>query len=161
MNYPMMYGNNQYYMQDLQNMRDRIDQQMRQMQQPMQMQQTPAINQTFQLAPNQQSNTNDIEGKIVKDIEEVKNTLVLKTGVFVNSDYTNLWIKDAGGNIRTFNTTEIVELSESEKEVLELKKQKEQDNQTILYLKQELENIKNSIPKIENDTKIKTKGADK
>jgi multidrug resistance efflux pump len=158
MNYPM-YGNNQYYMQDLQNMRDRIDQQMRQIQQPMQMQQTPAINQTFQLAPNQQSNANDIEGKIVKDIEEVKNTLVLKTGVFVNSDYSTLWIKDTGGNIRTFNTSEIVELSESEKEVIELKKQKEQDNQTILYLKQELENIKKSLDN--TDIKNKTKGVDK
>jgi hypothetical protein len=120
MNYPI-YGNNQYYMQDLQQMRDRIDQQMRQIQQPMQQQPT-AINQTFQISPQNQ-NLDNLEAKIVKDIEEVKNTLVMKTGVFVNKDYSTLWIKDVTGNIRTFSTSEVIELDEKDKTIMNLQKQ--------------------------------------
>ena len=127
MNYYPNY-NNQMYMQnfqELQNMRDRIDQQMRQMQQPMQNQNTPAINQTFQITPNNQTTVNDLEGKFVKSIDDVKNTLVLKTGVFLNSDYTLAWIKDASGNIRTFELIEQVELDEKDKQIIELQRQKE------------------------------------
>ena len=159
MNYYPNY-NNQMYMQnfqELQNMRDRIDQQMRQMQQPMQNQNTPAINQTFQITPNNQTTVNDLEGKFVKSIDDVKNTLVLKTGVFLNSDYTLAWIKDASGNIRTFELIEQVELDEKDKQIIELQRQKENDNKTILSLKQEIENIKQTIS---NNTN-RGKGADK
>lgn len=120
-NYPMNNFNNQMYIQDLQNMRDRIDKQMMQMQQPMQ-QQTPAINQTFQITPNA-SNANDLEGKIAKDYEEVKNMLVMKTAVFLNSDYTTAWIKDVSGNIRTFELNEVIELDEKDKQIIALQKQ--------------------------------------
>lgn len=60
------YPNNQYYMQDLQNMRDRFDKQMQQMQQlnqnQMQQQPTPQpqIHQSFQLAPNPTNNVVDL-----------------------------------------------------------------------------------------------------
>lgn len=84
MNYPF-YGNNQMYMQDLQNMRDRIDSQMRQLQQP-NMQQTPAINQTFQLS-NPGNSANDFDGKYVTNIDEVKSTLALKNTLFVNKEW--------------------------------------------------------------------------
>ena len=122
----------------------------------MQIPNTP-ITQNFQIAPTQ-TNSSDLEGKFVKDIEEVKNTLVLKTGVFINNDYSTIWIKDATGNIRTFNTTEVIELDEKDKQIIELQKQKEMDNQTISYLQQEIENIKKSI---EVENKPKSKGADK
>ena len=99
MSYNPMFPNNQFYMQDLQNMRDKIDMQMRQLQQPMpnQNQQTPAINQTFQLSNPQQSN-NDFDGKYVTNAEDVKNTLTLKNTLFVNKEMTILWLKDAAGN---------------------------------------------------------------
>ena len=113
------------YMQDLQNMRDRIDKQMMQMQQPIQQQQTPAINQTFQITPNN-SNASDLEGKVAKDFEEVKNTLVMRTAVFLNSDYTTAWIKDVSGNIRTFELNEVIELDEKDKQILALQKQIEE-----------------------------------
>ena len=73
MAYPY-YNNNQFYMQDLQNMKDRSDNQMKQMQQfnqnQMQQQPIPQINQSFQLAPN--PNSNELESKYVNNIDEVK-----------------------------------------------------------------------------------------
>ena len=121
MAYPY-YQNNQFYMQDLQNMREKIDRQMQNIQQAQNQQpvQQP-ITQNFQLAPN--PTNNELESKYVNNIDEVKNTFVIKTGVFVNKDFTTLWVKDVTGNIRTFNTEEIIELDPKDKEILDLKKQ--------------------------------------
>lgn len=118
MAYPY-YQNNQFYMQDLQNMKDRIDRQMQQVQQmnqnQTQNQQPVPITQNFQLAPN--PNNNELESKYVNNIDEVKNTFVMKTGVFINKDFTSLWIKDVTGNIRTFKTEEVIELDPKDKEI--------------------------------------------
>jgi pyruvate/oxaloacetate carboxyltransferase len=124
MNYPMY--SNQYYLQDLQNMKDRIDNQIRQIQQTQQQQQAiPQVTQNFQIAPTQNT-VNELEAKYANSIDEVKNTFVMKLGVFVNKDFTNLWIKDVNGKIRTFNTVEIVEMDEKDKEIFNLKKQIEE-----------------------------------
>lgn len=127
MNYPM-YGNNPFYMQDLQNMRDKIDRQMQQVQQfqqnQYQAQQPAPITQNFQLAP--QTNNNDLEGKYAENFEQVKNTFVIKTGVFVNKDFSKLWIKDVSGKIRTFDTEEILEIDDKDKEIIALKEQIEE-----------------------------------
>lgn len=122
MAYPY-YPNNQFYMQnmqDLQNMREKIDRQMQQVQQMNQNQmqqqpQIPQVNQTFQLAPN--PSNNELESKYANSIDEVKNTFVMKTGVFLNKDFTSLWIKDVTGNIRTFKTEEVIELDPKDKEI--------------------------------------------
>lgn len=134
MNYPTYTNNGQYYMQSLEDMRNRIDNQIRQYQQS-QMQQQPVqqpITQNFQLAPTQ-NNTNELEAKYVNNIDEVKNTFVMKTGVFVDKDYSNLWIKDVSGKIRTFNTVEVVEMDEKDKEIYNLKKQIEEMKGMINY----------------------------
>lgn len=129
------YGNNQMYMQDLQNIRDRIDTQMRQAQQYQnQLQQTPQINQTFQLAPNQ--NLNDLDGKYATSIEEVKNTLTLKNTLFIDKENKNLWIKNADGTIRTFTLSEVIELDEKDKQIIELQKQIEELKGAVLNAKQ-------------------------
>ncbi len=122
MNYPMFGNNNQYYMQDLQNMRDRIDSQMRQMQQIQNQQQVPQpITQNFQLAPN--PTNNELESKYVNNIDEVRNTFVMKTGIFTDKNFSNIWVKDVTGKIRTFRTEEVVEMDEKDKEIYELKKE--------------------------------------
>jgi hypothetical protein len=117
-------------MNDLQNMRDRIDNQMRQLSQ---YQPTP-ITQNFQITPS----TSDLEGKYAENIDEVKNTFVTKTGVFINKDTSTLWIKDVSGNIRTFKTEEVVELDEKDKQINQLKEELER-------MKGELENAKSII----------------
>lgn len=128
MAYPY-YPNNQFYMQnmqDLQNMREKIDRQMQQMQQlnqnQMQQQPTPTnLTQNFQLAPNPINN--ELESKYANNIDEVRNTFVMKTGIFVNKDFTSMWVKTTDGNIKTFKLEEIVEIDEKDKEIVMLKKQ--------------------------------------
>lgn len=114
---------NQYYIQDLQGMKDRIENQIRQYQQQQQQPQPP-IMQNFQITP--QTNTSEIEGKYANNIDEVRNTFVIKTGLFIDREFNTLWIKDVSGRIRTFTLQEVVELDEKDKEILELKKQIEE-----------------------------------
>ena len=136
MAYPY-YQNNQYYMQnmqDLQNMKERIDKQMQQMQQFNQnqiqnQQPIPQINQSFQFAPN--PTNNELESKYVNNIDEVRNTFVMKTGVFLNKELNTLWIKNTNGDIRTFELNELVEIDPKDRE--------------ITMLKQELEKMKEMI----------------
>ena len=136
MAYPY-YQNNQYYMQnmqDLQNMREKIDRQMQQMQQlnqnQMQQQPTPTnLTQNFQLAPN--PTNNELESKYANNIDEVRNTFVMKTGVFLNKELNTLWIKNTNGDIRTFELNELVEIDPKDRE--------------ITMLKQELEKMKEMI----------------
>jgi hypothetical protein len=140
-----MYGNNQYYMQDLQQMRDRIDQQMRQMQQPMQQQPT-AINQTFQLAPNQ-TNT-ELDAKYAKDIEEVKGTLTLKNTFFADKEMKTLWVKNASGEIKTYTLAEVIEIDPKDKEIAE-------KNKEIDELKQQMEQMKLMVSMATTNTETK------
>lgn len=137
MAYPY-YANNQYYMQnmqDLQNMREKIDKQMQQIQQlnqnQMQQQpQIPQVNQTFQLAPN--PTNNELESKYVNNIDEVRNTFVMKTGVFVNKDFTSMWVKTTDGNIKTYKLNEVIQQDPKDVEInnlkLELQKMREMIN---------------------------------
>lgn len=144
------YPNNQYYMQDLQNMKDRIDNQMRQLQNQQPIQQ-PQIHQNFQLAP--QSNNNELESKYADSFEEVKNTFVMKTGIFTKKDFSIIWIKDVSGNIRTFKTEEVVELDEKDREILDLQRQ-------LNELRGEIENAKSvntdAVESIENKKSTRT-----
>ena len=132
MAYPY-YQNNQFYMQDLQNMKDRIDRQMQQVQQMNQNQMQPPvqqpITQNFQLAPN--PSNNELESKYVNNIDEVKGIFVMKTGVFLNKDLNTLWIKSTNGDIRTFELNEVIEQDPKDTEILMLKKQIEEMKEMI------------------------------
>lgn len=154
MAYPY-YQNNQYYMQDLQNMKDRIDNQMKQMQQfnqnQMQQQPIPQINQSFQLAPN--PNSNELESKYVNNIDEVKGIFVMKTGVFLDKDLNNLWIKNTNGDIRTFELNEIIETDPKDREIAMLKKQIEEMKEMIVNES----NVNNSDFNEPNESKATTK----
>ena len=136
MAYPY-YPNNQLYMQnmqDLQNMREKIDRQMQQMQQLNQMQQQPTptnLTQNFQLAPN--PSNNELESKYVNNIDEVKNTFVMKTGVFLNKELNTLWIKNTNGDIRTFELNEIIPQDPKDIEINNLKKELQKMREMINY----------------------------
>lgn len=106
--------NNQMYMQDLQGLRDRIDRQM-QMANQNQPQATP-ITQNFQLAPNQSANGI----KYVNSIDDVKKELVFADTLFVNKEYTQLWYKNASGEVKTYELKEKIELDEKDQKIAEL-----------------------------------------
>lgn len=112
-----MYGNpynSQMYMQDLQGLRDRIDRQM-QMANQNQPQTTP-ITQNFQLAPNQ----NNQGIKYVNSIEDVKKELVFADTLFVNKEYTLLWVKNASGEVKTYELREMIVKDEKDFKIEEL-----------------------------------------
>ena len=148
----MNYFNGMYGMQMQPNL-DRINRQIEdlqnlktQMQNPPQMMnnQTPAINQTFQLS-NPQNTSNDFDGIYVNNIDEVKNTLALRNTLFVNKEMSTLWFKDASGNIKTYTLTEIIELDEKDKQIIELQKQIEELKGVVLNAKSDNVNVNESI----------------
>ena len=151
MNYPIYPNNSQYYMQSLQDMRNSIDSQMRQLQNQQNQPQQPTINQSFQLAP--QTNTNELECKYANNIDEVKNTFVMKTGIFINKDFNSMWIKNTDGSIRTFKTEEIVELDDRDKEIINLKRQIQEMKEMIANES----NVDNTIINEPNENKNTTK----
>ena len=120
-----MYGNpiynSQMYQQDLQNMRDRIDRQLQQVQ-GIQNQQPTAINQTFQLSPNQ----NQYGIKYVNSTDDVKKELVFADTLFVNKEYTQLWYKNASGDVKTYELREIVQIDEKDVKIANLTAQIEE-----------------------------------
>ena len=153
-------ASNQFYMQDLQNMRDKIDRQMQQVQQMQQMQQSQMqqstqpnvpITQNFQIAPTQ--NNSDLESKYVENIDEVKSTFVMKTGIFLTKDLKTIWIKDVTGNIRTFETNEVIELDEKDVEINNLKIELENMKDLIIQQNQLLQQNQslNNNQSVENE----------
>ena len=127
---------NSFYMQDLQNMKDRIDRTMQQYQQQHPMQPVQPITQNFQIAPTQPST--ELEGKYANSIDDVKNTFVIKTGIFATRDFSTIWVKDVAGNIKTYKTEEVVELDEKDKKILEQK-------DMIASLKQQIDELKGVV----------------
>ena len=160
MAYPY-YPNNQIYMQnmqDLQNMREKIDRQMQQMQQlnqnQMQQQPTPTnLTQNFQLAPN--PNNNELESKYANNIDEVKNTFVMKTGVFVNKDFTSMWVKTTDGNIKTYELNEVIQQDPKDVEINNLKQELQRMKEMINYANES--NVDNSDYDESNESKNATK----
>ena len=115
-NYPYNYNP---YIQDLQSMRDRIDRTMQQYQQQNQnIPQQPQIHQNFQIAPVQQS---ELEAKFANNIDDVKNTFVMREGLFINRDVDTLWIKNINGDIKTYSLQEVVEIDPKDAEIENLK----------------------------------------
>ena len=118
-NNPYMNGYNPNIMQ--QNINDKIDSEIAKLQQ-MKNHNTnqPAINQTFQLAPN----SNGI--KFVNDIEDVQKEFAISETPFINKDYSTLWIKNAKGEIRIFELNEVI--PKDDKDILIEKLQLQIDN---------------------------------
>lgn len=118
------------YLNELQQMRDKIDKQIQQSQQVQQQPQSviPAsqpITQNFQLAP-QQNNNSELESRYAENIDEVKNTFVMKTAIFATRDFGTIWLKDVSGNIRTFKTEEIFEIDEKDIQIQNLQRELEE-----------------------------------
>ena len=156
MAYPY-YPNNQIYMQnmqDLQNMREKIDRQMQQVQQmnqnQMQQQPTPTnLTQNFQLAPNPVNN--ELESKYANNIDEVKNTFVMKTGVFLNKDFTSMWVKTTDGNIKTYELNEVIQQDPKDVEINNLKQEIQKMREMINYGNES--NVNNSNNDESNESK--------
>ena len=123
--YMAMAGN---YVNELQNMRDRIDSQIQQVQQQQQnmpqipLQQPTNLTQNFQLANNSIQNN----FKLVNNFDEVEKEIVLIDTYFLTHSFDNLWIKKPNGDIRTFNLLEVIKKDEKDLLIEKLQKQIEE-----------------------------------
>jgi uncharacterized protein YdcH (DUF465 family) len=129
---------NQNSIQQLEQMRDQLDariqnaqqqQQQSQQQQAIIPNQQPSVTQNFQLAPATNTNS-EVEARYAESIEEVKNTFVMKTCIFITKDCSTLWIKNVSGDIKTFKLEEIKQLDEKDIQIQQL--QDELNNMKIL-----------------------------
>ena len=103
--------NNPYYIPEP---RDRME---RQQLSPTQT--TPGnITQNFQLTSTP---TYGSAFKYANTIEDVKQELVFGDTLFMNRDFTTMWLKNPSGDIRTFDVKEVVVLDERDIEIQTLK----------------------------------------
>ena len=134
--YQNPYVNNYTPNYNQQSLSDKIDGQISQLQQMKEQmkhnQQQPAINQTFQLAPQNNGGL-----RIVNSIEDVERELAIYETPFFNKDYSTLWIKNAKGEIRTFKLKEVI--IKDEKDIL------------IENLQEQINKLSNQIKEINND----------
>lgn len=103
-----MYNNP--YMYNTQLEKERLDSQiakLQEMRNQLGQQQTPSINQTFQLAPQGGM-------RYVNSIEDVKKEIVYTDTPFFSSDLGVLWLKNAKGDIKSYELKEIVRKDEKD-----------------------------------------------
>lgn len=147
---------NQNNIQQMEQIRDQWDakiqlaqqqqqQQQNQMQQPM-TQMQPSVTQNFQLAP-QTNNNSELESRYAENIDEVKNTFVMKTAIFTTKDFSTIWIKDVSGNIKTYKTEEIVEVDQKDIEIQNLQRELAEMKSFMA------QSMKTSEPQLETKTK--------
>lgn len=75
-------------------------------------QQQPAINQTFQLAPNGHGGV-----RYVNSIEDVSKETVFVDTPFFSKDMSVLWIKNASGDIKAYEINEIIQKDEKDLQI--------------------------------------------
>lgn len=100
--------NNPYYsnynmQQSLDNINNNIAELERLKAQMQSRQNQPAINQTFQLAPSNQNSM-----RYANTIEDVQKEIVVGDTPFFSKDLSVVWIKNAKGEIKSYELTEIV-----------------------------------------------------
>ena len=100
--------NNPYYsnfnmQQNLDNINNNIAELEKLKQQIQSRQNQPAINQTFQLAP-----TNQNSMRYANTIEDVNKEMVTGDTPFFSKDLSIVWIKNAKGEVKSYELTEII-----------------------------------------------------
>lgn len=107
---------NQQYEQNLQNIMRDAQNKLNQLHNPPQPQQQVPITQNFQLTPS--SGLSGI--KYAEDVEEVKRQQVFGDTIFVNKEYSSLWLKSATGDVKSYELIEIVEKDDKDRKIDEL-----------------------------------------
>jgi len=123
-----------------QSMNDRIDNQIAQLQQmkeQMKHNQQPAINQTFQLAPQQSGM------KYANSLDDVNKEMVYVDTPFFSKDMSVVWIKNNKNEIRTYELNEIVP--------------KDAKDMQIEYLQAQIQELKGMINNDANVSNVNAK----
>jgi len=133
-----MYNNPYANIYNTQPSLDRINEQINQLENMKKQMQnnTPAINQTFQLAP-----TNNHTMRYADTIDDVSKEMVYFDTPFFSKDMSVLWIKNIKGDIKSYELNEIVP--------------KDSKDFEIEYLKNQIEELKGMIKNDANDANVK------
>ena len=105
-------------------------------------QQPTNLTQNFQLAPNNSSI------RYANSIEEVQKDIVIGDTPFFSNDLSVLWIKNAKGDIKSYELNEIVEKDEKDIQIEYLQSQ-------VNELKGMIENAKSNDDDVSKSTKSK------
>lgn len=97
----------------------------------------PAINQTFQLAPN----TQQYGIKTVNDINEVKRELVFYDTPYFSKDMSVVWIKNIRGDIKTYELNEIIPKDEKDIQIEMLQAQIDELKKGMVVNEQSTTNV--------------------
>ena len=112
-----------------------------QMQQPVQTQQPTNLTQNFQLTP-----TNNNVIRYATSIDEVNRDMVIGDTPYFSKDMSVVWIKNAKGEIKTYELNEIIP--------------KDEKDLRIEYLEAQLEEIKKGMIKNESNAVVNEPVAD-
>lgn len=123
MNNIQQVNNYDEYLKYLEKEKERIEKSKEQYINRFQQQQQPTLNQTIQVTPTP---SQSIALKHVKGVEDVNSELVMFETPFVLDDYSTLYIKNAKGEIRTFEMTEILPIDEKDKIIEQLRLENEE-----------------------------------
>lgn len=156
---------NQNNIQQMEQIRDQWDakiqlaqqqQQQNQMQQQPMTQMQPSVTQNFQLAP-QTNNNSELESRYAGNIDEVRNTFVMKTAIFATKDFSTIWLKDVSGNIRTFKTEEIIERDEKDIQIQNLQRELAEMKSLVA---QAMQPVQQAIPEpVQTEIEVKPKSS--
>jgi hypothetical protein len=97
--------------------------------------QPPAINQTFQIAPNNQGVM-----RYANSIEDVKREMVIVDTPYFSKDLSILWIKNSKGEIKSYELNEIIE--------------KDEKDLQIEFLQSQLDELKGMIKNEQSNTDV-------
>lgn len=130
-----MYGNpynQQLYMQDLQNMKDRIDKQMQQMNQPSQTGQP--VNNIINTTQTEIPKNNLVEWRILNENEQVDNLYVNNKTLFINDNI--MVLKGVDGSLEKWDIKKVYPIDKKDQRINELEtKLKEMEEKLNEYTK--------------------------
>jgi len=117
----------------------------------------PAINQTFQLAPSNQSTI-----RYANNIEEVQKDIVIGDTPFFSKDLSIMWLKNTKGEVKPYELKEIVQKDEKDILIDNLQYQIEELRKEIKNAKSINDNVSKPIEStkstnVSNNTTVKTK----
>ena len=101
----------------------------------------PSINQTFQLAPTNTSNM-----KYATSIEDVNKELVISDTPFFSKDLSVVWIKNAKGEIKSYELNEIIQKDDKDLMIENLQYQ-------ISELRKEINNARTNYADVDDTIK--------
>lgn len=116
---PQLYGYNTYNQQStIENIDEQISRLQKLKTQVQQPNQPTSINQTFQLAP-----TNNNVMKYANSMDDVQREMTIGDTPFFSKDMSVVWIKNAKGDIKTYELNEIIAKDEKDIQIALLQSQ--------------------------------------